>query len=382
MPQVSIAEKMFSFVWYMELMVTKRIIPNSIFLALLAVSLIDQNSLAALTQQDVQKLIKDEKTWTNRSGLSVVVNSGEVIIGTYREPQALDNDLKIDSVLITRKIMEADPDVKRVKLRFFDPVSRKSYQQVDVRESDIKAFSQGLVTKEALLGGIDITRGTDSSEIAEGPFATERLAAKRQIDSFRQQGCGVAPFLKMLGTVEELAKETETLSHATETPAAKVEESKASLRKALDDLISHLDAQNDVLKKLKEKQAADKRAAAAAALAKVSAPAQPVRTTASPIAHIKQDQGTGLAQLGPFNPNPGPLLLDRIKIGAQINHIRHNNVPVDHLLPIWVRMEKAARARDEVAVRNDVEYLQKSLGLQPVSEEERRNTTLIRTTPF
>lgn len=332
--------------------------------------------LAALTEKEVEALVQSEKTWTNRSGLSVKINQNELTIGTYRQPGVTDKDIKIDSVMITRKIMDSDPDIARVKVRFYDPVNRRNYQLVDVRQSDIKAFREGLVDIDTLLTGIDIHKISEAPEVSEGPFATERLAAKQHIEKLREQGVGVAAYMQLFSQAEELA------AKITKEPVAPdVEKSKTDLRASLDRLNKAFDDQAAFVKQQKEKALA-KQLEAAKSRGTQQAVQSPAAATASkpkwqpPPADI--DPKTGLERLGKFTPIPGPFLLDRIYVARKIMQLEKNNFPTANLLPSWQRMEAAARRHDEVGVRGDLEALQRQLGLPALTDEERNAVNVIK----
>jgi hypothetical protein len=348
---------------------------KAILTATASILVLTQNALCALSESDVEKLIRGEKTWTNRSGLTVKINANELTIGTYREQGATDKDMKIDSIMITRKIMEADPDVARVKLRFYDPVNRRNYQLVDVRQSDIKAYSQGLVTMDALLTGVDIDKVTDTPEVAEGPFGTERLQAKQQIDKLRNQGVGVATFVQIFGHAEDLAGQI-----TKEPTGADAEKKKEELRSTLDRLMKAFDDHANFVRQHKEKTVAKQTALLNQSKAAATGAPRTAQRNVPPPAET--DPGSGLEKLGMFTPIPGPFLLDRLYIGRALVHLKKQNVPIIHLAPIWQRMEVAVRNKDTVSVQHDMEYLQKHLNLQPLTEEERKGKSVIRTTAF
>lgn len=335
-------------------------------------------AFAALTEKEVETLVRSEKTWTNRSGLSVKINQNEltITIGTYREPGATDKDMKIDSVMITRKIMDSDPDIARVKVRFYDPVNRSNFQLVDVRQSDVKAFREGLVDIDALLAGIDILKFLDA-QVSEGPFATERLAAKQHIEKLREQGVGVAAYMQLFSQAEELAAKINK-----EPVAPDVEKNKTDLRTSLDRLNKAFDDQAAFVKQQKEKALAKLTDAANKSRSAQQTAQSPTGATASkpkwqpPPADV--DPKTGLERLGRFTPIPGPFLLDRIYVARKIVQLEKNNSPVTNLIPGWQRMEAAARRHDEVGVRGDLEALQRQLGMPALTDEERNAVNVIK----
>lgn len=327
---------------------------------------------ARLSAQDVETLVRAEKSWTNRSNLTVKVNSNEVTIGTYREAGSQDRDMKIDSVMITRKIIEADPEVARVQVRFYDPVNRNNYQLVDVRQSDVVAFSQGLVNNETLLSGIDIKSVSGSPDVVEGEFQAERLAAKKEIDKLRAEGVGVSAFMQLFSKAEDLAK-------AKNSP---------ELRATLDRLNAAFDSRAEFVKQQKEKlaskQAEQARAQRAMQLSSAAEKATKVQSTKPvwepPPAEV--DPVSGMERFGMPAPYPGMFLLDRIFIARKIYQLRKENVSVVNIMPIWIRLETEVRAKNEVAVKNDIEYLQKQLGMPPLTDEQRRSATVVRMNKF
>jgi hypothetical protein len=339
-----------------------------IALATTSLLLLALPAFAALSEEEVETLVRGEKTWTNRSGLTIKINQNELTIGTYREPGVTDKDMKIDSVMITRKIMETDPEIARVKIRFYDPVNRRNFQLVDVRQSDIKAFSKGLVDIDTLLTGVDIEKVSEAPEVVDGPFASERLQAKQHIEKLREQGVGVAVYSKLFGQVEDLAKDGE--------------KNKEELRTLLDRLNKAFDEQAAFVRQQKEKafskqlELLNQARAAKQAQAATTATKTAQSTFQPPPPDI--DPATGLERLGIFTPFPGPFLLDRIYVARKINQLRKNNSSVATLTPIWHRMEMAVRKKDNVTLQNDLDYLQKQLGLLPLTEEERNSQNVIK----
>jgi hypothetical protein len=335
-------------------------------------------AFAALTESEVEALVKSEKTWTNRSGLTLKINQNELTIGTYRQAGATDKDMKIDSVMITRKIMEADPGLARVKIRFYDPVNRRNYELIDVRQSDIKAFSEGLIDIETLLTGIDLKKVSEAAEVTDGPFASERLQAKQHIERLRTEGVGVAVFVQLFSQAEDLAGKINK-----EPVGAEVEKNKTELRALLDRLSKAFDDQAAFVKQQKEKAFAKQ--LEILNKSRSTAPSAPVAAAGKAATKPKWepppadvDPKTGLERLGRFTPIPGPFLIDRIYIARKMTQLEKNNSPVTNLLPTWQRLEIAARKHDDTAMKNDLEYLQKQLGLPTLSEQDREVVNVIK----
>lgn len=346
----------------------------------LLIQLICLPVFAKLTKDQVETLVKSESKWAARSGLTVRVNDNDVTISVYKDANSQDKDLKIDSVLITRKVMESDPDVKRVELRFYDS-DRKHYEQVVVRQTDVAAFSSGVVTEDALLGGIDIEKRTDVSESTEGPFETERIQAHKHIEALRKQGVGVAAFMQLLSDSDELARKIHEEPKGTDADdhTKELRGKLDSLMRAFDEHAARVKKQNEV--RLAKTLAANPTKPTAAANGGARGGAGGRGTQSAPAA-MESDSATGLEKLGAFSPFPGPYLLDRIYIARGLLQAKKHNMPVSHLVPVWYRMETAVKTKNDVQVKTEVDYLQKQLGLQPLTDQQRRDQTVIQIRPF
>lgn len=325
---------------------------------------------AELTSQTVQKIIKDAKLWPGAHTLQVSCSANTVFIAANRGATETDRDCKIDAVLLTRKIQAADRSVTRVTIRFYDVQHPHAYKQIEVRQTDIAAFASRLVNDETLLSGISITAGQDLPEVVPGPFGEERAAIKLRLGNLQNQGVGISAFLRLFSQVEELAtqanKEESTVGVDDQNSKATV----AELRRNMDLLLSNLDEQDAALKRLRERSAA-KRGNAFAAAAMHNGDKAPATAT------VGRSVLPAHLDLGPFKPTTGPYLVDRLRIGNTLNQQLKQGNQVTNLLPIWQRMDAAANSHQDEQVKSDVDYLDLQLNLPAISEEERQRYSVI-----
>jgi hypothetical protein len=336
----------------------------SVVLSCLVSTLLAPAGLAAIKSEDVQKIVKDAGLWSD-ARLNVVCGDNEVRISTYRDSKESDRDCKIDSVLITRRIMEASPGITRVTLQFYDRLKSSEYKQIEVRESDIAAFAGKLIDNDKLLSGISIVIGEERPQVGPGPFAEERAAIKEHIGQLQSKGVGIAPYMRLFSEVEELA------AAAAKEPSA----SPDALRESLSTLLKKLDAQELSLQQLRQKQALKLQTAISSA-ASASARAAVGASTA------QASQGFSRVEtLGHWVPVEGPYLLDRIKIGRKLAQLEQDKFPIQGYVDYWRRMEVAASGKQDSEVKTNVDYLNLHLDLPPVTDAERQRITIIKTQP-
>ncbi len=83
----------------------------------------------------------------------------EATIVTYRNAKAIDQDCKIDAILIAQKVMEAYKSIAAVRTQFCYINTPSQYDQVEIHAGDVKAFDSGGLTKQRLLDSLPISRG-------------------------------------------------------------------------------------------------------------------------------------------------------------------------------------------------------------------------------
>lgn len=342
-------------------------------MSLAAVALVGgSGSWAAITADKVQALIEKAKILGQDYKVSAAVNGEEAIIATYSSARSrkVDDDCKINAILMAKKIMEADPqDIKRVRVRFYDPNETKKYREVVIREGDIKAFGSRQMSQKDLLASIEITQGGGAAapgvserEIVPGLREEARKAIKRHITYLEGRRVGVGPFWRELARIED---EVKILNNASEAKDAdKVKDLTTKIDQDVDRLLSALDRQEEALK------------AAQQSVERGKTGLKQQRTGAS--ASQGQPAG-GIVSLGSFTPSmDGPLFLDRLKIGEYLFSLPNKEGDAKYYQSTFDELEKLARGGDETRLRLKVDEVNRYFHIEPVTDEERKSTTILR----
>jgi len=152
--------------------------------------------------------------------LHAVVNDREAMILTRRHPHATDDDMRIDSILITKSVLDSfTGGIDTVKVLFRDE-DASGGKCVLVTANDIKEYATGSMEPKKFLatiavnniGGDDeVNRSKISADeskmiVSPGPFEEKRLLLMDRINTLRRKGTGVAPFEAIFAQIDQLAK--------------------------------------------------------------------------------------------------------------------------------------------------------------------------------
>lgn len=172
-----------------------------------------------------------------------------------------------------------------------------------------------------------------------------------------------------LQQIEDLAREADGLS-ATDDQQ-KRNEIAGRMNDDIDRLfIRLLDTQQQVID-LAVKNANAARAAQAAAQAAQAATTITNNAAAAPPAEV-------VTNLGEFMPRIGPLLIDRLAIGEHLFKLKSQGINTSQYVSHFSEMEALARASDIPRLQIKLRELQNHLGLKPISDKERRETTIFK----
>lgn len=129
---------------------------------LLLLSLISCTTLpgtAAMSNADLEQVISKAGVLPEGAKTTVAVQGSEALLSTNSH-NANDNDLKIEAVLLARKIFESEPTLVRVSVHYYG-ANQAEYKKISVSSADVKAYSAGLTTQTELLTSLVITQETD-----------------------------------------------------------------------------------------------------------------------------------------------------------------------------------------------------------------------------
>jgi len=117
--------------------------------------------------------------------LRVRLGADEATVSGFlpRSSVAKENDAKIDSVLIAKRILELAPQVTRVTCNFYEEENPKVTYAVAVTISDVKAFGSGLVSIDQLLKSIKVQRTTvaHAAQPARAGISVQRQVIKASV---------------------------------------------------------------------------------------------------------------------------------------------------------------------------------------------------------
>lgn len=116
-----------------------------------------------LTPAAIEKIVRTTVGFEGNRQVTVAASGNEVDINTYTlSAGAPDNDLKIEALSVSKSIIDKQPTITRVRVRFYEPASQTDYREVVATITDIKAFISGAVTKSQLLSALVVERHQSS----------------------------------------------------------------------------------------------------------------------------------------------------------------------------------------------------------------------------
>ena len=177
-----------------------RSVYKPVLAALLLVAGLCSNPLPALAAPTPTQLVEAIAT-SKVLPASVRVNAqyymGQVSVYMYRSGRVPDNDLKIDSVLVTKVLRDKfGTDVKSVQLNFYDSNNQRDVRQCVVSQAQVDDFAARKMSQEQLLNYLTITRTTVGGGYG-GAGGSYSNAAKEQVlaavcsPGFREEDRGI-----------------------------------------------------------------------------------------------------------------------------------------------------------------------------------------------
>lgn len=171
------------------------------------------------TGENVEEAVRKAQVIKKDYPVHAVISGREATILTRRHPKATDDDLRIDSVLITKSVLDKFDSIGTVQVLFRDEDS-SSGKSVEVTAGDIKTYANGSIDPRKFLATIAVTTvgGDDEANksklsaeerklsVSPGPYEDQRLLLMDRINSLRRKGTGVAPFEAMFAQLETQAK--------------------------------------------------------------------------------------------------------------------------------------------------------------------------------
>lgn len=343
-----------------------------IWLAACGLTALFSPAIAAVTADDLVKVVEKAKILSPEYQVRASVGAGEAQISTYRNPKAGDKDCKIDAVLIAKEVMQADPSgITRVIVRFYDTTNVSRFREVSVRQGDVKAFGSRQMSPDELLSSIDIRIGDVNAGrtpakapggVVEGPLAGERIQLLGRIQSLRDRGVGVKPFMVLFADAEEQAKNgdkralTENLN-ALNAALNNAEESYNQFhRKSGPYSSAPRGSQGNF-------PGGDMRRLGSPGMGGVPGNnGQMQKPPANQMEMMKQ-------QLGDLAPAMGPMLKRRYAVARRILDLKDQGRVVDYYMRLYRDIENAAGRQDMPSMQMKLRIVEHELGIPSMEME-------------
>lgn len=148
-----------------------------------------------------------------------------VTVSLFRHPEATRDDCKIDSVLISRRILALDPaHVRLVRCVFYDYDRQNEFWRVEVSARLVNAFGAGRIGQQELLNslvlkadsqenpfstkfaGLSYKSIIEDSSVVGGPLEDKRLAVDLRLHNLQQQGVDTNSFREDFLRIEDAAR--------------------------------------------------------------------------------------------------------------------------------------------------------------------------------
>jgi hypothetical protein len=120
------------------------------------------------------------------AGISVSIRKAgpELLVSTYRNSQATNEDCKIEALLAAKTIFDTGAEgVSRVKVFFFEPTLDK-YKEVSMTKGDVLSFQSGQLKQQELLSSMvvqELTVVDASDNVANYLEASRRRPVRREL---------------------------------------------------------------------------------------------------------------------------------------------------------------------------------------------------------
>ncbi|MBX9686142.1 MAG: hypothetical protein K2X27_05540 [Candidatus Obscuribacterales bacterium] len=333
----------------------------------------------ALSPDKINKLLESEDVYGEQFKVSSFVQGNDVTVQTWVNPKSKnpERDSKINAVLIGKKLMDAYPDVKLVKVRYFDRQERNKYTQITVVPGLVKSFAAGIMSEADMLMTLPTSLVTETaapaassaqSALSAHPASatgtaggSSNLAAKSSTlpisaAASTAVSSGAQSALLQVQPGFEYEKRADILKRlqALEKIGVKSPSSREMLALIEDQIREGRDKEalpainrlaNSVTEM--EKQFQKARASVASAVQNKSSGSNNVKTAHALLdnaaTRATQEFETGIAiikkKMGDFYPHYGPLYVDRVNIGNQIVRLKESGQNVDLYKPAFLQME-------------------------------------------
>lgn len=161
---------------------------------------------SAPTPTELTQAILSAKILPASVSINARYNMGEVSLYMYRG-KVPDNDLKIDSVLITKALHDKfGQDIKSVQLNFYDKDSKTQIRQCTVSQTHINSFATKQISQQQLLDMLTIARMSAGGSGSSGGGSYTNAAKETVLATVCTPGFKEGDRGKLLIDIKEIAK--------------------------------------------------------------------------------------------------------------------------------------------------------------------------------
>ncbi len=341
---------------------------------------------AAITAAEVPKLVKSAHILAKGyDGCTSVVKGDQVHITLLRNPKEDESDLKINSILIGKTIMDKDPAINIVRVNFLEQARNQAgtldqkYTFVDASKAIVRSYASGQVDKDALLASMSLhvytnaatMRSVVEKSVGMGPLYGWRQTLQSQL--FVASGGDETEQNQILPSVDQFASRMKYVNEMAHTnkPEADIRAQLTLLEKDLKTAIAswHAFEKGNPSKAmaLQVKYLQDHRIA-------VPANMRPTVAASTPQIHGVPHVTASTAQFSQwslkypqFTPDASIKtdLARRQKVGLQLMRLAEEGRQSSQSAREFLDVESAARVSDKVALNVRLRALERSLGLIP-----------------
>ena len=321
----------------------------------------ENESPKGLSSESITKQLEKENKAGDLLKATATVQGTEVTIQTWTNPKSADKekDSKIDSVLLSKKLLDLYPSITGFRYRYFDTTDQNRYMEITVVPGVVQSFAAGTLSDKDLLATLPTvwrTRQVESAPInpdsivavLAGPEQDRRQRALQAILVLEKAGVGAKPFRSLLATVEEAVK------------AGRNQEMQTNL----DRLLSALSDQQRRLSTAKTvKAGAPSGVSANAAATSASAASAGSNAKSSDMKNmIKEGVSAHKKQMGEYYPHYGPLYVDRVNIANKLLALKQAGTNIDTFKEPFRQMEDTI-LYNRPGVEQSVRYFNSALKL-------------------
>lgn len=297
----------------------------------------ESEQVKGLSTESINKVLEKENKSGDLLKASSSVQGTEVTIQTWTNPKSTDkeNDAKIDSVLLAKKLLDLYPAITGFRYRYFDTTDQNRYLEITVVPGVVQSFAAGTLSDKDLLTTLpsvwkarqaeNLPINPDSiTAVLAGPEQEKRQRALKSILLLEKAGVGAKPFRSLLATVEESVK------------AGRNQEMQTNLER----LMSALSDQERRLSTAKAVKAGPAVGSTARTGGAGGALASGGPAKSSDMHNmIKEGVAVHKKQMGEYYPHYGPLYVDRVNIANKLLALKQAGTNVDSFKEPFRQME-------------------------------------------